>query len=461
MALERFAVFVTGVAASLTSLLKIGQAAARVDDYLLAELLKLAPFDGTNTARVVLPYQENGAASPTNLPLLSIAAGGGTTIQVRPFRAIIGTRVTPAGLPATAVPPAEFLLPTAAEQSYRDIRSAVLAQNLGADGRVGFTIPSTQFVSNSSGHPRIDLIYATLYLEQASSSATLLVKPPTSGSAAPTSIAPTKLTSVGSPAGAANAIGVVVGTPALVPTLPATPADTANQYVFPLGYVIVPDGFVSGSTALLAHNICTVAQAGAIAAAMGGGRIRPLANLAGANGLVNLASNWRTAFTRPGWTVPTTMVGGEIAWCLFDATLSSVSAPFGDAAILDATIDWRNRYFVAVVYASQSSGQIFGSDPQSGSAPFVPCGGLSGSGANILLASGQSFRDDSLSTLASSRNGGVVWWASPVTLSALAGGSALGMYVDLATGALKAFYTGTPARRLFVWIFATAPYDNA
>ena len=79
-----------------------------------------------------------------------------------------------------------------------------------------------------------------------------------------------------------------------------------------------------------------------------------------------------------------------------------------------------------------------------------------------LVQSGQSYIDDSAVVLGvASRNAGVAFFANNANFSPIASGSnAIGFYVDLATGALKVYYLGTPGVPLYFVIEASAPFDN-
>src|ERR1700728_290119 len=89
----------------------LGTTSGLADDRVLAELLRLAPFDGTNTAKAILPYALRAGDSATVVP-----NGATGSVRVLPFRAIIGSRTTIATDPLAA---------------WRDIRSSVYAQTTG------------------------------------------------------------------------------------------------------------------------------------------------------------------------------------------------------------------------------------------------------------------------------------------------------------------------------------------
>jgi hypothetical protein len=81
----------------------VASEAAHAEDYVFAEMLRLAPYNGTSVAKAVIPPGPfwNGAAGA--LGLVSAAAGG---VNLAPFRAIAGPRTAisayspPSGAPA-------------------------------------------------------------------------------------------------------------------------------------------------------------------------------------------------------------------------------------------------------------------------------------------------------------------------------------------------------------------------
>jgi hypothetical protein len=471
MSSERYSSTLSGGALGLASLGKMATAASHADDYVFQELLKLAPCDGTNIAKVILPYQANGQGSPVTVPLLSPTGTPPYSLNVAPFRAVLGTRVTAQQSLPTTLDPAtspDLILPTMPELAYRDIRSAVLTgatsdAPASAFG-LGFRIPDTEFVANTSAFPRWDLVYATLYIEQPSSPAYILVKPPITGAPAPQATSLTFLCTVGSPAGAANAISVKTGLMTnATPPVPTLPADTplSGIFNFPLGYVQIPAGFTVG-TAITPQQICTSAPVGTVAPAMGAPRMLPMGQCAGAAAIALVGATWgQAAGPRPPMALPTTMVGLEIRHMMLDASLAIGSAPFADMAIVDETIDWRNRYFWALIFAYGST-NLIASDPTATTA-CVPQASLSAIGSSVALQAGQSYRDDSNhNTGLTSRSAGFVCYANNSILSQISAGasSAIGLYVTLADGNLRLLYRGTPSVRAMIWILATAPFEN-
>ena len=87
-----------------------------------------------------------------------------------------------------------------------------------------------------------------------------------------------------------------------------------------------------------------------------------------------------TAGKRPGYALPSSMVGRLKKTFLLDATLAAGSAPIGNAVIVNGPslggLDWRKRFFRTTAFAYGSS-YLFASDPAAqgltpGSTGFVP-----------------------------------------------------------------------------------------
>jgi hypothetical protein len=149
------------------------------------------------------------------------------------------------------------------------------------------------------------------------------------------------------------------------------------------------------------------------------------------------------------------MQGGVRGHLPFDARSTPLVA---DAGVLDATIDWRKRKF-RVEAVSLVTAADFAWKPGAPPGATLP---QAGGGSVVSRQFGQSFEDDSAAVLGvSSRNAGVVFFANQSVMSTIASGSnAIGLYVDLSTGALKLYYLGTPGILLDFWIEATGPFDN-
>lgn len=466
MASERGVPQFDGVALGLQTVAKAMTAAAHADDYVFAELFKLPPFDGTIYAKGIIPYQAQGTNSAFVQP-----GSAPAPIDILPFRMFVGSRTQATDTPNPPPPTSDGdpILTTAGEQNLRDIRSAVFTNTFES---LICPLDSSFFPSNSSGQPRWDLIVATLCVDQLSTPTTVLVKPTTSsGAPAPTTGSATRVTSVGSPpleiGGTAPALSVVTGTPGAEPAVPATPGDTPASGLFniALALVRIPTGFVSGVGTIPTTDICIVAPILSIAQGVGVVQSGPISKASGgASAGLALSSGgtptkWGNS-TRPIVALPATMVGGVSRWGLLDLSAAQGSAfPFDDTAVLDDSIDWRKRFFKVTAHASNSSFP-FASAPAASAAAYAPTAFATTMGGNVLIAVGQSFRDDSFHTFGVARTAGAIFFASSSTLTQLAGGSQVGLYVDLTTGALRLFYVGTATAHVLVHIEASGPFDN-
>ena len=383
------------------------------DDSVFSELLKLQAYSAGNVDRVILPYEERGASIGVVRP------GAATTpITVQPFKAILGTRVV-SNVAPTPPPPAgqgNPVLTSGAEQAYRDIRSATFATPLGTSAGFGYKMPATLFPTNGSGNPRWDLIYATVYVDQPNAITSVIVKPTTSGVPGPQAASPTLLTSVGIPPSAITgpnpAISVVTGATGASPVVPALPADnpSAGIYNIALAAVLVPSSYVSGTSTFPTNQIQIVAPIGDLAETLGAKITRPLSAFTGLNATTYAAASglWGAVNHRPGEVSPPTRKGGISTQFFLDARNASGSAPLGNGAVLDNSLDWRNRRFRCQAYAD-SAGNQFASNP-TGSAPFVPYVGqqfiapnfavvqpfivladVTGGGVTVLLSGGGTF----------------------------------------------------------------------
>lgn len=468
MSSERAVLGLNGSSASLQSVNKIAAAAARADDFALSELLKLKTFGGGTSDKAILPYEERGQSFPLVIPGAAAAP-----VIVMPFKAVLGTRSLANATPIAPPPAAngDPLLTLAPEQAYRDIRSASFVTNQGLTAGFGYKIPAAAFVSNAGVHPRWDLVYATFYLDKATTGATVIVKPSvpgSSGTAGPVSASPTVVSSVGSPpmatTGPAPAISVVTGIAAVPVLPPPVPADNpaAGIYNFPLALIQIPANFTSDDPSLgviTTEQICMVASNGLLAETVGGTISRPCSTFTGFAAATYQPSSLWGGGSRPGEVLQSTMVGGIDTWLLINATAAAGAAVLGDTAILDNSLDWRNRFFD--VRCTSSPSVTFASSPGAG-ASYVPDGTQVGpTNTAPACAMGQSFQDDSVHAFGgSTRNAGVVIALNNSNYASMGVGDKLGLYVDLATGNLRLQYAGTPGVRVAFHIQASGYFAN-
>jgi len=408
----------------------IATAAAHADDHVLAELLRLPPYQNTGApvvARGVLPFGHDGTKTPM------IAPNGATgSVLVLPFRAVIGSRVDAS---------------VDAKRNWKDdVRSAVW---LG--GATSLTAPVT-LAANVSGQPRWDLVYAAVTVDAASSTITRYLKDALTGTPIALTIAKESNTSV--------TVGVQPGSPSAPPTVPATPADSGSTYYIPLAYVVVPAGFGAGST-VQAGQIAIVAPVLGLARSTQVSTTRP-ANASSRFGGPMLTpaaqAAWAAAASRASGApafLPSTMGGAQGLLVAIDLLSAPKSHASGD--VIDDSIDWRNRVFFVTVAANMSGGF-----PWNGVAanPIPqPIASPNTLDSTKQMQMGQSFWDDT-STVIGGSIGGCVMHLEPTNMAVMTGGSKAVLYVDATTGALRVAYSGNPGIKLFAWIEATAPYDN-
>lgn len=425
--------------------------AARAEDWVLGELLRLPPLNGTTVSKAIIPSGAYGARTP-----LLTTNGASGSVLLSPFRVVVGSRTA---LGAVTTDPAGD---TTAQLAWRDVRSAVYAISDNST-TFGHAVP---FTSNASGNPRWDLAYATLTVDANASSDTRFVKAPSASTGTPTSIVDRIVQTI--------AINVFAGTPGATPALPALPADNLAGGVFnvPLGYVWIPNGFGGASTVPIG-NIAITAPIVPIAPQTGVINNGPVAAITpGGGDPAIMTTSWGSAGTRPDSIVPSTMVGGLNRFVMIDANAATPSII--DAATVDATVDWRKRFFLCHV---QVGSAVFASN-SAGTHPVTPGNQLAQQatvntylsyGSNVVICGGQSFVvDDNDIFGIVTRNGAFVasvynnWPAGKYNCTSIAGGTALGLYVDTTTGALKC-YVKNPvaiAARVFFWIQATAQMDG-
>src|SRR5262245_59795698 len=102
-----------GQAVSTGDLVTMAENAGLADDHVLAELLRLPPFDGTTVAKAIIPFGIEGPQGAGFVPNRQIVQGSGAAdgkIRVLPFRAIIGSR--------------DEIVVGGEKKTWRDIRSA-------------------------------------------------------------------------------------------------------------------------------------------------------------------------------------------------------------------------------------------------------------------------------------------------------------------------------------------------
>lgn len=277
-----------------------------MDDRLLAELLRIVPFDGTTTSRGIFPYRFGRDNGPTVGP-------DSTGVIVSPFRVFVGSRTAESD---------------DAKANWQDLRSGVW---------VGSTTSLTHVVAlstNSSGNPRFDLIWAAFTIDNPNS-VTRYIKDTTTKTVSPTAVSPIKTSGV--------VVGVSIGTPGATPAFPATPSDVAGPpatYYVPLAYVRVPTGYVSGG-AIASSDVIEAAVMFLQSTSTGVSNMHPGNGCHGyGTGLIASADmdTWRSAGTKPAGWIQRSMIG-------VDAIHAVIPASTTTGSVIDNTRDWRGRHF--------------------------------------------------------------------------------------------------------------------
>jgi hypothetical protein len=409
--------------------------AALAGDRVFAELLRVAPFVAAGSLKkAILPFQvPKGALDAVGQPLItpigtvSINNAASGSVDVFPFRAIIGTRGLASNGPAA---------------NWRDIRTAVFVGTTV----VGLETPARHrqvLAANASGNPRWDLVYAVFALGATASSEARKIKSPTTKEISSTSVV-TKTTDTVS-------ISVVQGTPSATPALPALPTDSGSNYYIPLAYVRVPTGWSATSNGV-STNIWEIAPIVSLSSALGGRTVRPATTMHAVTSLNDIIRGWNAVGVgnRPKVYLPPSMCGSESLILALD--LTSVTPSHQQNQAVDSGV-WSYRLckFTAVA-RSEDIGFAWNFDGEVGS---IPSGeGLSVSAGNAMAAGmGHTFP-------APSPTEGIVAEFVGNDLVGMTDGTTVTLYCDIESGALKVRWTGTPACKLIIWLEFTAPFGN-
>ena len=441
---------VDGQEVQLADVDNIGAVAGLADDRVLAELLRLTPYDGTNVYKAIIPYSTAQSpttlvpvGAPTSAPIVQPNGASGSVL-INPFRAVVGSRNTPSAAPSPN-PAVNYQADTLA--NWRDIRSGIFVNPVGSSLAYAIAL-----AANSSGNPRFDLIYATVAVDGNGPSVSRRVKNPSTGSIATQSV-PAYLTS-------AVTVNVVQGTAGSNPALPSLPSDSSGNYCIPLAYVWVPNGFTSTSTVNTKDiRPSTFGSSGlAISRVIDpfeSFRVEPAsANNDQSSNLYVQPSGpfaWVTGPGRPGVFMPPTWVGGRQIIAEIDVSNATTGNwSHQTTGVVDASMDWRKRM---VLTFCQGGANTFGND-SSGGNDRTPLGIATAGQQNWQMAN--TFAADanyvaSSSTLISETN---------ANNSSVAAAATVALYVSQTDGSLRVYITGTPTCRLFFWIMATAQFPN-
>lgn len=393
----------------------IAEDAALADDRVLAEILRLRPFDDIEMdgpTKAILSYSEGPIAIPS---------GADARLKVFAFRPIVASDK----LPATD--------PTA---NWRDIRSVIV---------VGFSPNNYQsqfFAANSSGFDRWDLLYCRMDKDLNEAAVNRYVKSGTTET----------LTSVINVKRTTAILGIKKGTASATPALPDADSDTSTTFYIPICYVYIPDGFNATSIILPEQiyeaipivNISRVT--GACSARVANAQYEP----EGAVISTDVIADWGTA--RPEVYMPPSMMGEEtryISLNLQDAASANWSQE--DDSIVDDTVNWSNRLFSWTAQVDSGGSTRFAWNVDSGT-NVIPKASTDALGTTQTMGFGQSTCEDEGST-------SVVCLLNNDNMSAISTGE-VSLYVDT-DGVLRMTTNSTvPAVRVFVRLCASAPFAN-
>lgn len=417
-------VIVNGIEVQTGDLVLLGKTAGLADDRVLAELLRLAPFvnSGSLSPKIILPYDI--MSSPATPGTVQPGTGG---VFVFPFRAVVGSR-TPIASDAKA--------------SWRDIRTGVFTAST--------TALSEQLLlsANSSGGTLWDLIYARVDVDVASNSVQRRVKDPNAANPSVQAVFQTLEQVV--------TVGVVAGS--VANTVPSPPIDVVGvTYYITLAAVRKPNGF-NGSSVVATTDIRDLAPTAPLARSTGAMTVRP--GNGNHDGAGTYATNfpWSSGGGRPPVFLPPSMVGSESILVEFD--VSNGTAPsHRNGDVVDSTVDWRNRFFA--IFATISTDALKFANDSSTSGVSIPFGQYFTNSSQLITPDfrmANSFVADA--TLGAGT--ALIYEATNSLFHNIVASGTLGIYVDMATGVMKAFLSGTPPNnvRVLLWLMATAQFPN-
>lgn len=350
---------------------RLGVASALADDTALASLIRL-PTTNPRTKAIQCYSGE----------VISTGTGG---VLVNAFWAFLG--------PATGSP--------------ADVGNTRSACFLGASQPLAAQ-------TGGVGTFRIDLVYATLFVDQNKAGEDRYIKNPSTGiiSSVPTNL-PVEIYSY-------ITIGVAVGTAALSPTAPALPSDPPGGFNIPLAYIRLPNGFgaLSSTTNDMIFDVAPTVHNG----------MQPAKEM-----FAGINFGGPTGSKNKYW-IGATSTGRESRFFGIDSSILSVF----NNSVVDDSIDWRNRLLEIKAQTTNIATEEF--PWHSSTSTSLP---VTGAATTIGLA-----------------NSFLISGANKTVYSVTAAGGTLSLYVNASTGALTAVISGTPALTAFFWIDATGRISN-
>ena len=429
---DRHVSAVNGQEVARTDFELVNDNAALADDRIIAELLRLQPYNGSTVRKCIIPYAASGpavrldvesVAAPPAGPLVLSTAAANASLLINPFRAVVGSRVAPGAN---------------VKNHWRDVRSAIA---LGLTTlRQSVQLPAT------SANGRWDLIYARVDIDVNLAAETRFIRNVSGSNASFVTVRRRNTVTIGMVQGAENAS----------PVRPALPSDTSTAYYIPIAYVRVvhPHTLTTTLTKFQIYEVAPVVNVascwGAVSCAPADGQWHP-------DDFAGQSTVWSAA-ARPNFFLPPTMVGGEqrlVALSWGTGGQHGTNQTFD----VDRSIDWRGRAFMSFIHMSNTN--TFAWAAASG-ADIVP-GACGPSVSNKDWMLGQSFIHDGDQLGASGviANAGVVAFLQPGGFAEMGASSHVTLYVDRTNGWLKCRVSAAnPDVKLFLWLMASAQMGN-
>lgn len=352
---------------------RAADAAARADDVALAPVTRIP--SNNSRLRAILPYAPHGNVDNS---VGTVSTGTGGTVTINPFWVVLGP--TPSSL--------------------TDIRNALYAGN------------SLSLAAQNAGAGtfRIDLIYATIYVDQNLGGETRWRKDPATKAMSQSTLPVQKQTYV--------TVSVQAGVASSTPTAPALPSDPPGGFNVALARVKLPNGFtsLSSTTNSMIMDISSLVHGG----------------IAPASAMYTPGSAFCDGVTKSKHFLAAGSVGKEERVFGVDGTAGSFNGQ-----VIDDSIDWRKRVLkVSAQFAG--GGEEFPWHSATGTA-------LPATGGTTISTLSNSFP---------------VGGADKTIFSNAYNGGTASLVVDATTGALKLAITGSTSFAAFFWVDASAQIRN-
>jgi hypothetical protein len=425
-----------------------GQVSGLADDRVLQEILRLAPYDGTQVYKAIIPYDyqvDKVGAGATIVPPTSTVTPsnhGDGSIAVNPFRAVVGSRAAASADPL---------------KNWRDVRSGIFT-GPGSSADAPHLAQSFLIGANAdASHTRYDLVYATVTVDVQSNPVQRRYKDPSASTVAAQTVFQYLACTV--------TVTVLPGTPSATPAIPTLPADAAPSYNIALAAVRVVHGF-NATSILVGADIRMLSTGVGYKSLEPGFQMEPATgnnDRAGTYCSAGTHFAWDplTAGSRPAPFLPPDMVGGKCVLAMVDnLDASSANWSHPDESIVDDSIDWRNR--ILLTFAA------FGTNPLAigtGTGGGMPYGSMSPAYSPTSGQRWQMANSIGVDATLLAGNSTVIWFNPTFDTPAVAAGVSCGLYVNQTDGTLRwrARGPGSSANPLLAFsfvIFASKQMPN-